>query len=88
MDEARNINWQDIDFDREIIHLKTAKGDRERVIFLHKKLVDALGMYGTKEDRQIFVSREGERYNKNSPLAPIHGLKPVVFTVLAQMASF
>lgn len=66
MDEARNINWQDIDFDREIIHLKTAKGDRERVVFLHKKLVDALRMYGTKEDRQIFVSQRGESYNKRT----------------------
>ena len=25
LDEARNIKWQDVDFDREIIHLKTAK---------------------------------------------------------------
>ena len=66
LDEARNINWQDIDFDREIIHLKTAKGDRERVVFLHKKLVDALRMYGTKEDRQIFVSQRGESYNKRT----------------------
>ena len=39
LDEARNLNWQDIDFNREIIHLKTAKGDKERVIFLHKKLI-------------------------------------------------
>ena len=38
LDEARNLKWQDIDFDREIIHLKTAKGDKERIIFLHKNL--------------------------------------------------
>ncbi|CAD6494643.1 MAG: hypothetical protein LAKADJCE_00883 [Candidatus Argoarchaeum ethanivorans] len=25
LDEARNLNWQDIDFDRETIHLKTTK---------------------------------------------------------------
>jgi len=25
LDEARNLRWLDIDFDREIIHLKTAK---------------------------------------------------------------
>src|SRR3989338_8492791 len=63
LDEARSIRWQDIDFDREIIHLKTAKGDRERVVFLHKKLVDALRMYGTKEEGPIFVSQRGESYN-------------------------
>src|SRR3989338_1523406 len=40
LDEARNLKWKDIDFDREIIHLKTAKGDKESVVFLHKKLID------------------------------------------------
>src|SRR3989344_5454032 len=66
LDEARNLNWQDIDFNREIIHLKTAKGDKERVVFLHKKLIDALGMYGTKEEGPIFVSQREGKYNKRT----------------------
>ena len=66
LDEARNLNWQDIDFDREIIHLKTAKGDKERVVFLHKKLIVALGMYGTKEEGPIFVSQREGKYNKRT----------------------
>ncbi|HIH33863.1 MAG TPA: tyrosine-type recombinase/integrase [Nanoarchaeota archaeon] len=66
LDEARNLKWQDIDFDREIIHLKTAKGDKERVVFLHKKLVDVLRMYGVKDDGPIFVSQRGGRYNKRT----------------------
>ena len=66
LDEARNLNWQDINFDREIIHLKTAKGDKERVVFLHKKLIDALGMYGTKEEGPIFVSQREGKYNKRT----------------------
>ncbi len=66
LDEARNINRQDIDFDREVIHLKTAKGDKERVVFLHKKLVDALRMYGTKEEGPIFVSQREGKYNKRT----------------------
>ena len=35
LDEVRNLKWQDIDFDRGIIHVKTAKGEKERVVFLH-----------------------------------------------------
>jgi len=31
LDEIRNLKWQDIDFDREIIHVKTAKGEKEKV---------------------------------------------------------
>ncbi|MBI2145661.1 tyrosine-type recombinase/integrase, partial [Candidatus Woesearchaeota archaeon] len=64
--EARNLGWEDIDFDRETIHLKTAKGDKERVVFLHKKLTDLLRMYGTRETGTIFVSQRDEKYNKRT----------------------
>ena len=33
LDEVRNLEWDDIDFDRSS---KTAKGNNERVMFLHK----------------------------------------------------
>ncbi len=66
LDETRNIEWQDIDFDRGIIHLKTAKGDKERVVFLHKKLIDTLKMYGTKKEGLVFVSQKDEKYNKRT----------------------
>ncbi len=61
-----NLNWQAIDFDREIIHLKTAKGDKERVVFLHKKLIDMLKLYGVRKEYPIFVSRRDEKYNKRT----------------------
>ncbi len=66
LDEVRNLKWEDIDFDREIIHLKTAKGDKERIVFLHKKLIDMLKMYGTKEEGLIFVSQREAKYNKRT----------------------
>ena len=66
LDEVRNLKWQDIDFDREIIHLKTAKGDKERVVFLHKKLIEILKMYGTKNGGPIFFSQRYGKYNKRT----------------------
>ena len=66
LDEARSLNWQDVDFDREIIHLKTAKGDKERVVFLHKKLADMLNIYGINKEGLIFVSQRDVRYNKRT----------------------
>ncbi|MEM4244914.1 MAG: tyrosine-type recombinase/integrase, partial [Candidatus Nanoarchaeia archaeon] len=66
LDEVRNLKWEDVDFDREIIHLKTAKGDKERIVFLHKKLIDMLKMYGTKEEGLIFVSQREGKYNKRT----------------------
>ena len=33
LDEVRNLKWQDMDFDRDLIHIKIAKGEKERVVF-------------------------------------------------------
>ena len=66
LDESRNLKWQDIDFDREIIHLKTTKGDKERVVFLHKKLIDVLKMYRINKEGLVFVSQIDGKYNKRT----------------------
>ena len=67
LDEVRNISWSDIDLDRETIHLKTAKGDKERVVFLHKKLIETLSMLGMKDAGPIFISQRDGKYNKGEP---------------------
>ena len=66
LDEVRNLMWKDIDFDRKIIHLETAKGDRERRIFLHKKLIETLKIIGIKETGPIFLSQREGKYNKRT----------------------
>ena len=50
LEEVRNLRGQDIDFDRDIIHLKTAKCEKERVVFLHPKLKDMLEIYGINKE--------------------------------------
>ncbi len=66
LDEARNIRWEDLDFERGLIHLKIAKGGRERVIFLHPKLKEFLDVFGCKEEGLIFISQRGGKYNKRT----------------------
>jgi site-specific recombinase XerD len=64
LDEIRNIKWTDLDFERELIHLKIAKGGRERVVFLHKRLQDTLKVYGLGDEGLIFIPESGrDRYN-------------------------
>lgn len=63
--ELINIKWQDIDFERELIHLKVTKGSRDRVIFFHKQLKDALA-YGRGYSGLVFISERGRQYNKRT----------------------
>lgn len=42
LSEALNLQWSDIDFDRKLIHLKSAKGRKDRIVPLPEKLSEAL----------------------------------------------
>ncbi|PKP51173.1 MAG: integrase [Candidatus Altiarchaeales archaeon HGW-Altiarchaeales-3] len=66
LDEVRNLMWQDIDFDRDIIHIKTAKGGKERVVFLHSKLKEMSKIYSVNDEGLIFRSQMGRKYNKRT----------------------
>ncbi len=66
LDELRNLTWNDVDFDRKSIHLKTAKGDKERRVFLHKKLIENLEILGIKERGPLFLSQREGKYNKRT----------------------
>lgn len=65
LNEARNLKWKDIDFSREIIHVKKAKGSKHRIIFLHKNLKKILK---NREDKSGFIlmSERGNKYSKRS----------------------
>lgn len=65
LDEVRNLKWKDVDFDRELIHVKKAKGNKERVVFLHPKIEEILKIFGVGEEL-IFRSQRGEKYNKRT----------------------
>jgi len=38
-----------------------AKGDKERIVFLHKKLIDMLQIYGAKKEGLVFVSQSPKK---------------------------
>ena len=66
LDEARNLKWEDLDFNRGLIHVKKAKGDRERVIFLHDKITKALEDNGLKKEGFILLSERGDLYDERT----------------------
>lgn len=66
LDEVLHLKWQDIDFKRWTIHLKKAKGDKDRIVFLHNKLNQALQENGIKREGIVLLSERGFVYNERS----------------------
>jgi len=66
LDEVRNLRRVDLDFDRDVIHLKNAKGGKEGVVFLHAKLKELLKIHGINKEGFIFLSQRGGKYNKRT----------------------
>lgn len=66
LSEVTDLKWSDTDFDRGLIHIKIAKGKRERVVFLHEKLRNMLIANKTDNDGLILISERGSRYNKRT----------------------
>ncbi len=64
--EVRNLKWDDIDFERSLIHIKKAKGNRDRVIFFHKALITTLENYGLKKSGLILMSERGKNYDERT----------------------
>jgi site-specific recombinase XerD len=66
LNEVINLKWQDLDFDRETIHVKITKGGKERVVFLHHGLVQILNVYGIENEGLIIRSERGGKYSGRS----------------------
>ncbi len=66
LNEVRNIKWENIDFDRKTIQLKIAKGEHQRTIFLHKKIIENLNKFKVPRENLIFESNRGRKYSEET----------------------
>lgn len=62
LSEVIHLQWEDLDWERKIIHLKTAKGEKERIIFFHEALLKPLKEYGIDKRGPILRSERGGLY--------------------------
>jgi len=46
--------------------LKGTKGEKERVVFLHRELKKLLGEYGIRRSGFILISERGKKYNERT----------------------
>jgi len=66
LNEVRNLRWQDIDIERDMIHVKIAKGNKERFVFLHENVKYLLKNYGANNEGLVVPSQYGGLYNKRT----------------------
>lgn len=66
LDELRNLSFSDIDFERELIHIKHSKGDKERVVFLHEKLKEIIKATEFEGDGFVFKPSKNNKYSKRT----------------------
>jgi len=66
--ELLSLRWEDIDFERKIIHIKNAKGGKDRIVMLAakaRKSLKEINIFKTNnsETGYVFVSNRGEMYS-------------------------
>lgn len=66
LNEVVNLCWEDFDFERKTIHLKIAKGTKDRIIFLHKNIEYLIQNFGLRKEGLVFRSNLGKKYNLRS----------------------
>lgn len=66
LNEATRLKWQDLDFNRKVIHIKKAKGDKDRIVFLHDNIRRILEENGIKKDGMLLLSERGFVYNERT----------------------
>lgn len=60
--EIINLKWQDIDFDRNLIHLKSAKGNKDRIVMLSLKVKESLMNLLPNKERYVFLTNRDSKY--------------------------
>ncbi len=64
--EIINLQWKDIDFDRNIIHLKLAKGNKDRVVMLSPKVKKSLINLDIEKNGLVFRTNRNTKYSLRS----------------------
>ena len=64
--EIINLKWQDVDFDRDVMHIKMAKGKKDRIVMLSQKVKEAL--YALSQDKSgfIFITNRNGKYTERT----------------------
>ncbi len=61
--ELIDLRWQDIDFQRNTIHIRRAKGKKDRIVMLSPKIKKGLRSLSEEKAGYVFVSGRQKKYS-------------------------
>ena len=64
--EIINLKWHDIDFDRNLIHLKRTKGKKDKIVMLSLKVKDGLMNLTLNKEGYIFLTNRSGKYTQRT----------------------
>jgi|TARA_B100002003_G_C14034353_1_gene498511 site-specific recombinase XerD len=64
--EIINLKWEDIDFNRNLIHIKRAKGKKDRIVMLSQKVREALQTLSQNKSGYVFITNRGSKYTQRT----------------------
>ena len=64
--ELINLAWEDIDFQRNAVHIKRAKGKKDRLVMLSPKVKKALKALCEARKGCVFIPKTGRKYTLRS----------------------
>ncbi|MEM4397442.1 MAG: tyrosine-type recombinase/integrase [Candidatus Woesearchaeota archaeon] len=61
--ELINLRYSDLDLKRKTIHIKNAKNNKDRIIFLHPEIINILKIYNIRKKQDfIFITNKKRKY--------------------------
>jgi integrase/recombinase XerD len=66
LSELINLKWENLDQERQIINIKQGKGNKDRTIFLHPKIIQKCKETGMGKTGLILTSSRGIKYSKKA----------------------
>jgi|TARA_Y100000031_G_C8158733_1_gene355857 site-specific recombinase XerD len=66
LSELINLKWGDIDFSRNLIHIKSAKGRKDRLSVLSPKVKKDLKVLTLKRGGIVFISNRNKKYTSTA----------------------
>lgn len=66
LNELINLKWEDLDEERKVLNIRQGKGNKDRIIFLHPRIMQKINETGVGKTGLILTSSRGKKYSKKT----------------------